>query len=163
MSCCPSWPSWSQRWSSWRPRWPTCRPRESKYKSVATAPLEALCNEMRGAGESIQSMPLESSTTQQSRPQNLPKSRPRLTLDAKKASKRRHRPAKRCPREPQTRPRASKKRPRRAKRRSRAFKSQPRATQESHRPFQNEARQLQRPVCSTILVESFVRQAPRPI
>ena len=118
---------------------------------------------MRGSAESIQNMSLKPSQTQLGTSQNLLKSRPGAALDAKKAPKRRNRPAKRRPRGSKTRPRAPKKRPKGPKRRPRVTKSHPKGAQEGPSTLQNRAWRGRRPVLNTIFVGSSVRKAPGPI
>ena len=103
----------------WAPHRPPHQKRRrksaSKRTSAGTASINALCNDqMRGSAESIQNMWLKPSKTQPGTSQKLLKSRAGAFLDAKKAPKRRNRPAKRRPRVSKTRPRAPKKRPKRA-------------------------------------------------
>ena len=126
------------------------------YKSVVPASMKALCNEMRGAEESMQNIPRSPPQPNPACPKTLQNGgpgrpwTPKCTQEAPQTGQE-------MPKRAQDAP---KKHPRSVQEEPRDAQERPRATPESPRTLQNGARQIQRPVFSTILVGSFVRKAP---
>ena len=79
----------------------------SKYKSVVTASIKTLCNEVRGAEESMQNMPSELT-------QNGGEIKPKSMRNRARACLRHHLAAKRCQSTPKMRPRCVQEAPQRA-------------------------------------------------
>ena len=118
--------------------------------------MKALCNEMRGAEESMQNIPRSPPQPNPACPktfQNGGPGRPWTPKCTQEAPQTGQEMPKRAQDAPEKHPRSVQEEPRDAQER-------PRATPESPRTLQNGARQIQRQVFSTILVGSFVRKAP---